>query len=189
MRTRFSAERAALDMAEGWGRRISDLQQLNSEIHETLTVLTRADEAAVRRAVRLLHEIAPIGADVIERAKVVAELEPVGAAETELWPLVSSVARALTGNALPTSMIGPTPEILAADAAFGPTLDRVLLVHHPLAVLAALHAGPSKLDRRRFETTVELFDRCFSGYSIEVDPWTATTDIWERLYVDTTGPI
>jgi hypothetical protein len=187
MRTRFSAARAALDMAEGRGRRIADLQQLNREIHQALTVLNRADETAVRRAVRLLHEIVPIGDDVTERAKVVAELEPVGASEIELWPLVSSVARTLAGNASPTSVIRPSPEILAADAAFGSTLDRVLHMHHPLAVLAALQVGPAKLDRRRFEATVGLFDSCFSGYVVEIDPWTATTDIWDGQYVDTTG--
>lgn len=187
MRARFSAARAALDVAEGRGRRISDLQQLNREIHQALTVLTRADEAAVRRAVRLLHEIVPIGDVVIERATVVAELEPVGAAETELWQLVSSFPHALAGDASPTSVLRPTPEILATDAAFGPTLDRVLLLNHRLAVLAGLRVGPATPDRRRFETTTAQFDRCFAGYSVDIDPWTVTTDIWVGLFVDSIG--
>ena len=186
-RTRFAGVRAALDMAEGRGRHVGDVARLDREIHEASIVLDQADAAAVRRAVRLLHELVPVGDDVVERAEVIAEMEPVGAAETELWPLVAAAARSLAGGMEPTSTVELSAEMLAADAAVGATLDRVLDTYHPLAALAALHVGPATLDRRRFEATAALFDRCFDGYSVDVDPWTATTDIWDGLYVDTTG--
>lgn len=186
-RTRFSAVRAALDMAEGRGRRIGDQRRLEREIHEASVAFEFADEAALRRTVRLLHELVPVGDDAIVRAQVVGAMEPVGATETDLWSLVVAVARALAGDPVSASLIGPTEDMLAADAVYGSTLDRLLDTCHPLAVLAAVHVGPDTPDRRRLETTTALFDRCFAGYSVDIDPWTSTIEIWDGLYVDTIG--
>lgn len=184
-RTRFSAARAALDMAGGFARFPGDHRQRE---HDAYAVATEhsgdLNLVAVDRAVRLLHELVPCGDDVAERALIVRQMEPATATERTLWPMVILAAAHLAGDAPSTIEVFPSPEIIAAEAAYGPALDRVLATAHPLAVLATLHSWVGEPDRRRFELTVGLFDGCFTGVPADVDVWTVTRAVWRDRFVD-----
>lgn len=186
-RTRFSAAVAAWDMSRGRGRRVADPRAVNLETHQFLTASPDTHPAIARRAVVLLHQVVPIHDDVTERARIVEELEPVSPAESTLWPLLCHVAAHLAGQTVTNGSVRPTSEMLAADHRYGPMLDHLLERHHPLSVLATVHTWVGPTDRRRFEDTTRILDRCFAHYRLEVDPWTATTAVWDGLYVDTLG--
>lgn len=108
-------------------------------------------------------------------------------AEISLWPLVRQVAAMLGGHPLPNVGVRPSREMLAADRAYGPLLDHLLERHHSLSLLATVHSWVGQPDRRRFADTVRILDRCFAHYRVEIDPWTATTSIWDGRYIDTVG--
>jgi hypothetical protein len=189
-RTCFSAAVAALDMSLGRGRRVADRTAEKRELNQVLADdRSGGDSSASRRAVRLLHQLVPVADDLGERARILDVTEPVTADEFALWPLVQSVARQLAGVSTTIGVVGPSPEILAADAAYGELLDHVLERHHSLSVLATLHTWVGEPDRRRFETTTALLDRCFASYRVDIDPWTAGREVWSGLYIDTTSLI
>jgi hypothetical protein len=98
-----------------------------------------------------------------------------------------SAAHHLAGDAPLSTELKPSPEILAAEEAYGRTLDDVLATTNPLAVVATLHSWIGESDRRRFQETAKLFDRCFDGYRVDIDPWTAAASIWQACYIDTSA--
>lgn len=187
-RTRFSAVRNALDMADGFGRVPGNHRLLQTDSYRVAS--QHPDEppvAVVERAVRLLHELVPCPDEPVERALVVAQLEPASEMEEALWPLVRSAAALLAGQVVRPTAIVPSTMLLAADEAYGKLLDRILTQTHPLAVAATLHTWVGAPDRRRFELTVRMLDTCFRGYLMQTDAWTATPSIWKGLYIDTTA--
>jgi hypothetical protein len=187
-RTLFSAVRAALEMAEGYARVPGDNRQRERDSY-TIAAELQVDinPTVIDRAVRLLHDLVPCGDDVVARAAIVRLMEPATVAERDLWPLMVSAAQHLAGEAPTSPELKPSAEIIAAEAAYGRTLDQILATSHPLAVAATLHSWIGPPDRRRFLETAELFSRCFVGYAVDIDAWTATTTIWHDRYIETSA--
>jgi hypothetical protein len=189
-RTRFSATRAALDQAAGLGVRIADPALLRRETFEFATVLGvgGVDNPAVR-AVRLLHETVPVAADRMERASIIADLTPVGAAAEDLWDLVRRAAVHLAHDAIGDRhhSVKISAQMAAAYDRFGWRFDRLVDQMAPLAVLAAVHTRAESHPWSRFETTVRIIDQCLASTPGTVDVWRDSPTIWDGRFVDTMG--
>lgn len=189
-RTRFSAIRSALDASRGLGRRIGDSSTARRESHEFEVLMDRGGVGnPASAAVRLLLLLVPCADDPGERAHLISEIEPVIAWEVELWPLVKRAATALAGIDCHITKLQTRSAMLHASRSYGAVIDDLLSKSHPLAVLAAVQTMPGKASLRRLSVTTELFHQVFTHYETDIDVWTADSNVWVGMYIDTSALI